>query len=82
MTRLCVIEIAKEKGYELREEPFTRYEVFTADECFLTGTAAEAIPVVALDERVIGTGKPGPITKELIDAFRARTKTDGHQVYG
>ena len=45
-------------------------------------TAAEAIPVVALDERVIGTGKHGPITKELIDAFRARTKTDGHQVYG
>lgn len=81
ITRQTLIEVAREKGYEVREEPFTRYEIFTADECFLTGTAAEAIPVVALDKRKIRDGKPGPITGELIAGFRARTKTDGHQVY-
>lgn len=81
ITRLTVIEIAQEKGYEVREEPFTRYEIFTADECFLTGTAAEVIPVISQDERVIGDGKPGPITKELIADFRARTSKDGYQAY-
>ncbi len=81
ITRDCVIEVAREKGYEVREEPFARYEVFTADECFLTGTAAEAVPVVVVDHRTLGDGKPGPITQELIAAFRARTTTDGHQVY-
>lgn len=81
VTRDCLIEIAREKGYTLIEEPFTRYEVFTADEVFLTGTAAEAIPVVEVDKRVIGDGKPGRITAELIAAFRERTSKDGHQVY-
>ena len=81
VTRGCIIEIAREKGYEVREEPFTRYEVFTADECFLTGTAAEVIPVVAVDGRAVGNEKPGTITRELTAAFRARTKTDGHRVY-
>ena len=47
----------------------TRYDVYTADECFLTGTAAEVIPVVKIDGRLIGTGKPGPITKQLHEAF-------------
>lgn len=81
ITRDCVIEIARDKGYTLTEEPFTRYDVFTADEVFLTGTAAEAIPVVEVDKRKIGDGRPGPITRELIAIFRERTAVDGHQVY-
>lgn len=81
ITRNCIMEIAREKGYSLSEEPFTRYDVFTADEVFLTGTAAEAIPVVEVDKRSIGDGKPGPITLDLIVAFRKRTTLDGYQVY-
>lgn len=81
ITRNVIIEIAREKGYQVTEEPFARYDLFTADEVFLTGTAAEAIPVVELDKRKIGTGKPGPITQELIDAFHSRTTVDGYQVY-
>ncbi|MEC7409090.1 MAG: branched-chain amino acid aminotransferase, partial [Planctomycetota bacterium] len=52
------------------ESPLTRHDLFVADECFLTGSAAEVIPVVTLDGRTIGTGSPGPITKQLNDAFR------------
>jgi branched-chain amino acid aminotransferase len=81
VTRNCIMEIAREKGYELTEAPFTRFELMDADEVFLTGTAAEAIPVVELDRRVIGSGQPGPITRELIGIFRERTATDGYQVY-
>jgi branched-chain amino acid aminotransferase len=81
VTRNAVMEIARDKGYEVSEEPFTRYDIFTADEVFLTGTAAEAIPVVEIDKRKIGTGKPGLITRELIEAFHSRTATDGYQVY-
>ena len=81
ITRNCIIEVAREKGYTVSEEPFTRYDVFTADEVFLTGTAAEAIPCVEVDKRPIGDGKPGKITLELIAAFHERTSVDGHQVY-
>lgn len=69
MTRETVIEVAKEMGYELIEKPLTRYDVWTADECFLTGTAAKLIPLVELDSRVIGDGKPGKITKSLLEGF-------------
>ena len=48
----------------------TRHDVYVADECFLTGSTAEVIPVVKVDQRVIGSGKPGPITKQLTEAFR------------
>ena len=81
ITRNAIMELAREKGYSMVEEPFTRYDLFTADEVFLTGTAAEAIPVVEIDKRKIGSGKPGPITLELIDAFHTRTAVDGYQVY-
>lgn len=80
ITRQTIMEIARTKGYDVREEPFTRYELFTADECFLTGTAAEAIPVVTVDHRQIGAGVPGPITRELIAAFRERVLVDGYRV--
>ena len=69
MTRGTVIELAKKLGIELLETPVTRFDIWTADECFLTGTAAKLIPLVELDKRVIGNGKPGEITKRLIEAF-------------
>ncbi|MCX7015498.1 MAG: branched-chain-amino-acid transaminase [Candidatus Sumerlaeota bacterium] len=80
VTRGCIMEIARQEGMEIHEEPFTRFEVYTADECFLTGTAAEAIPVVKVDARPIGDGKPGPTTKRLIERFRKMTATDGEMV--
>jgi len=69
VTRNAVIELARAMGVEVREVPLTRHDVYVADECFLTGTAAEVIPVVKVDGRVIGDGKPGKITLELKDRF-------------
>jgi len=71
ITRNAVLELAKKAGIETAEEPLTRHDLYVADECFLTGSAAEVIPVVILDGRSIGDGTPGPITKQLNDAFRA-----------
>lgn len=70
ITRNAVIELAAEAGIPLFETTQTRHDVYIADECFLTGSAAELIPVVGIDGRPIGDGKPGPITKELIRRFR------------
>lgn len=70
ITRGAVIDLAKEMGYEVREIARTRHDLYVADECFLTGSAAELIPVVKIDGRPIGTGKPGPVTKNLIAHFR------------
>ena len=69
ITRDTVIELAKSAKIEVQEIALTRFDVFAADECFLTGTAAEVVPVVKCDGRVIGTGKPGPITKQLREQF-------------
>ncbi len=69
ITRNTVIELARNKGYTVEELGLTRHDVFIADECFLTGTAAEIIPVTKCDARVIGSGKPGPISRELREAF-------------
>ena len=77
ITRDCIMEIAAEDGIEVREEPITRFDVFTADEVFLTGTAAEAIPVRMVDKRKIGNGKPGTITKNLIKKFHEITSSQG-----
>lgn len=77
ITRDAVMEIARARGVEIREEPFTTYEVYTADEMFLTGTAAEIIPVTMVDGRRIGDGAPGPLTKSLRAAFHETTATDG-----
>lgn len=81
ITREVVISIAKEFGIPLTEPEMTRYDIFTADECFLTGTAAEVIPVVKLDNRLIGDGKPGPITKRFIERFHQLTATSGTAIY-
>jgi branched-chain amino acid aminotransferase len=80
ITRNAVIEIAKELGYEVKEEPFTRHDVYTADEVFLTGTAAEVIAVVKVDGRVIGDGVPGIHTKRLLEKFRERVVKEGVKV--
>jgi branched-chain amino acid aminotransferase len=69
ITRAAVIELAEQAGLEVREVPLTRHDVYIADECFLTGTAAEVIPVVKVDGRRIGAGEPGPITRDLIERF-------------
>ncbi len=69
ITRGAVIELARAGKMTVLETALTRHDVFTADECFLTGTAAEVVPVVKCDGRVIGSGKPGPITKRLRELF-------------
>jgi branched-chain amino acid aminotransferase len=77
ITRMVAMEIAESMGYGVEETNLTLFDVYTADEAFLTGTAAEMIPMVRLDGRPIGNGKPGPITKAFIEKFRARTKSEG-----
>lgn len=69
ITRNAVLEIAEEMGIPTEQTTLSRYDLFVADECFLTGSAAEVVPVVQLDNRPIGDGKPGPITKQLLEAF-------------
>jgi branched-chain amino acid aminotransferase len=69
ITRRVILELANTLHVPSEERTLTRYDIFTADECFLTGTAAEVIPVVALDRRKIGDGKPGTFTRRFLDAF-------------
>ncbi len=80
ITRATVFEIARELGIPMRETDLTRYDIWCADECFLTGTGAEVIPVVKLDGRVIGTGKPGPITGRVLTSFRQRVLVEGTRI--
>jgi branched-chain amino acid aminotransferase len=82
ITRNTVIDVAREQGMEVREELITRFDVYTADECFLTGTAAELIPVVCVDSRVVGEGKPGPLTLKLLEGFKAKTQSEGTPIVG
>jgi branched-chain amino acid aminotransferase len=70
ITRNAVIGLAQKASLPVQEVPLLRHDIFTADECFLTGTAAEVIPVVKLDGRTIGDGKPGPITQDLRARFQ------------
>ncbi|TFE00287.1 branched-chain-amino-acid transaminase [Jeotgalibacillus salarius] len=81
ITRNAIIELAKDKGYEMEEAVFTRHDVYVADEVFLTGTAAEVIAVVKVDGRVVGKGVPGEITNDLLDSFRELVIKDGVKVY-
>src|SRR5213079_3117243 len=81
ITRSVVFEIAAETGIKVSETDITRHDVFIADECFLTGTAAEIIPVVKADGRPIGTGKPGPITARMVARFREMTRETGTPIY-
>src|SRR5215831_11206557 len=81
ITRRVVMEIAEESGLKVSEPNLTRYDLFNADECFLTGTGAELVPVVKVDGRVIGTGKPGPVTERLVSQYHALTKVSGEPIY-
>ncbi len=81
ITRGVVMDLAREDGVTVAEPNLTRYDLFNADECFLTGTGAELIPVVKIDGRVIGTGKPGPLSRKLVDKYRALTKSSGEPIY-
>jgi branched-chain amino acid aminotransferase len=80
ITRATVFDIARELGIPMREAELTRYDIWCADECFLTGTGAEVIPVVKLDSRVIGTGRPGPITGRVLTSFRKRVLVEGTRI--
>ena len=73
ITRNAVIRLARQAGFTVVETPLTRHDIYTADECFLTGTAAEVVAVVSLDGRKIASGKPGPITRQLGEKFRELT---------
>lgn len=81
ITRGVVIELIAAAGLELREVEMSRYDLYTADELFLTGTAAEVVPVVEYDKRIIGSGQPGPITRRLIADFRNLVQTTGTSIY-
>jgi branched-chain amino acid aminotransferase len=80
ITRATVMELARESGLTVAESNLTRYDVFNADEVLLTGTGAELIPVVKVDARVIGTGKPGPVFRDLKERYHRLTMTSGEPI--
>lgn len=80
ITRGVVMDLARGDGMVVSEPNLTRYDLFNADECFLTGTGAELIPVVKIDGRVIGTGKPGAVTKKLVEKYKAVTQATGEPI--
>ena len=80
ITRSVVMDLARESGIEVSEPDLTRYDLFNADECFLTGTGAELIPVVKIDGRVIGDGKPGAITQNLVKKYKELTARSGEPI--
>jgi len=80
ITRQTVIELAESLGVKVAEPNLTRYDMFNADECFITGTAAEIVPVVKIDGRVIGTGQPGALTLKLIKEYHALTQVSGEPI--
>ncbi|HZL43586.1 MAG TPA: branched-chain-amino-acid transaminase [Verrucomicrobiae bacterium] len=80
ITRQVVMEMAMQSGIPVSEPNLTRYDLFNADECFVTGTGAEIVPVVKIDGREIGTGKPGTVTKQLVTQYRALTKASGEPI--
>jgi len=81
ITRGTVMELAGELGVKVSETNLTRYDLFNADECFLTGTGAEIMPVIKIDGRVIGDGRPGALTRKLTKEYRALTKVSGEPIY-
>ncbi len=80
ITRQAVIELAVQAGLKVSEPNLTRYDLFNADECFITGTAAEIVPVVKIDGRIIGNGKPGATTRRLEEDYHALTKVSGEPI--
>ncbi|HRR88608.1 MAG TPA: branched-chain-amino-acid transaminase [Methanoculleus sp.] len=82
ITRMVVLEIAAKMGITLLERDLGYFDLYTADEVFVTGTAAEVAPIREIDGRVIGNGKPGPITRQLMAAFRTATQKEGTPIEG
>jgi branched-chain amino acid aminotransferase len=81
ITRDCVMELARAAGLEVQEGLFRLAAVYNADECFLTGTAAEVISVTEVDGRAIGSGTPGPVTGMLQQRFAEHVRQEGTPVY-
>ena len=81
ITRDIVMELGKNIGLKVKEDNITRYDIYTCEEMFLTGTAAEIVPVVKVDGRIIGSAKPGKITKKIRDEFINLTQVEGVPVY-
>jgi len=81
ITRAVVMGIAAKKGLSVRELPLTLCDVYVADECFLTGTGAELIPVISVDGREIGNGKPGPVAGMLLEEFRTLRNSEGASLF-
>lgn len=77
ITRTAAMDIGRSLGMDVREQVLTRHNLFTADECFLTGTAAEIVPVVSIEKRIVGDARPGKVTLKLMKEFRELTKRDG-----
>lgn len=80
ITRGVVMDLARASGLKVSEPNLTRYDVFNADECFLTGTGAEVVPVVKVDGRVIGSGTPGPRTKDLVRQYHELVQSSGEPI--
>jgi branched-chain amino acid aminotransferase len=81
ITRAVVLEIAQSMGITVKEQNMGYFDLYTADEVFVTGTAAEVAPITIIDGRNIGTGKPGPVTRQFIAAFKTITETEGTPIY-
>jgi branched-chain amino acid aminotransferase len=81
ITRAVVMQLGRENGLMVSEPDLTRYDLFNADECFLTGTGAEIIAAVKIDGRSIGAGKPGPVTAKLIHCYHELTKSTGQPIF-
>jgi len=81
ITRGVVMQLAAEQGIQVSEPNLTRYDLFNADECFLTGTGAELVPIVKIDGRTIGGGRPGKVTKMLVRQYHALTQVSGDPIY-
>ena len=80
ITRGVVMDLARHAGLQVSEPNLTRYDLFNADECFLTGTGAEVVPVVKIDGRVIGSGIPGPRTRELVKKYHELVQSSGEPI--
>jgi branched-chain amino acid aminotransferase len=82
VTRMVVLEIAESLGITVKEQNLGYFDLYTADELICTGTAAEVAPITWVDGRVIGTGRPGPITRQLMAEFKIVTDKEGYPIHG
>lgn len=81
ITRGAILELAGEARIPAREQRLTRYDLYTADECFLSGTGAEVMPIAEIDGRRVGAATPGPVTKTLLEAFHALVRREGDPIW-